>query len=60
MFKLDNITLGTWKPHFFDEDSFVEMFKLDNIYYKKPAFLVLFSKDMSCFVVHQYVWQLTH
>jgi hypothetical protein len=22
--------------------------------------LVLFSKDMSCFVVHQYVWQLTH
>jgi hypothetical protein len=31
MFKLDNITQGTWKPHFFDEDRFAEMFKLDNI-----------------------------
>jgi hypothetical protein len=31
MFKLDNITQGTWKPHFFDEDCFGRMFKLDNI-----------------------------
>jgi hypothetical protein len=31
MFKFDNITQGTWKPHFFDEDLFAVLFKLDNI-----------------------------
>jgi hypothetical protein len=31
MFKLDNVTGGTLKPHFYDEDLFDGMFKLDNI-----------------------------
>jgi hypothetical protein len=26
MFQLDKITRGTWKPHFFEEDSFGGMF----------------------------------
>jgi hypothetical protein len=31
MFKLDNITGGIWRPHFYDEDLFDRMFLLDNI-----------------------------
>jgi len=28
--QLDNITRGTWKPHFLEGDLFGGMFKLDN------------------------------
>jgi hypothetical protein len=30
MFKLESITRGTWKPHFFARILFGEMFKFDN------------------------------
>jgi hypothetical protein len=31
MFKLNNVTRGTWKLDFFNGTGFVGMFKLDNI-----------------------------
>jgi hypothetical protein len=31
MLKVDNITQGTWKPHFFDASLFGKLLKLDNI-----------------------------